>query len=175
MGSSSCRSPSTNSTRRSRCTRGSLRSRRASPTPTSCASRSSSVSWSVLRTGPRRLSPPSTSSDPGRECSLPPPSATRSPQTSRKPRSLSRRPLTRSMLAPPPPAPPWSPPAPPSRPPETSALAPPSAELALLPELVQSPEQGQHSDQDLSCPPGINQPPSHHLPLYIQTVCAVNM
>merc|ERR1712154_335799 len=109
------------------------------------------------------------------ECSLPPPSATRSPQTSRRPRSSSRRPSTRSMLAPPPQAPPWSPPAPPSRPPETSALAPPSAELALLPELVQSPEQGQHSDQDLSCPPGINQPPSHHLPLYIQTVCAVNM
>merc|ERR1712039_1034543 len=106
--------------------------------------------------------------DPERECSLPPPSATRSPQTSRKPRSLSRRPSTRSMLAPPPPAPP-------SRPPETSVLAPPSAELALLLELAQSPEQGQHSDQDLSCPPGINQPPSHPLPLYIQTVCAVNM
>merc|ERR1711868_132431 len=96
-------------------------------------------------------------------------------KTSRRPRSSSRRPSTRSMLAPPPQAPPWSPPAPPSRPPETSALAPPSAELALLPELVQSPEQGQHSDQDLSFPPGINQPPSHHLPLYIQTVCAVNM
>merc|ERR1712242_335703 len=147
-------SPLTNSTRRSRCTRGSLRSRRASLTPILCVSRSSSVSSSAPRTEPRRPSPPSTSSDPGRESSPPPPSATRSQQISRKLRSSSRRPSTKSTLAPPLPAPPWNPP-PTSRPPEISAQAPHSAELALLPGPDPSQEQGQHSDQD-PWSPGIN-------------------
>merc|ERR1711874_553129 len=88
------------------------------------------------------------------ECAENSPSATRSQQISRKLRSSSRRPSTRSTLAPPLPAPPWNPP-PTSRPPEISAQAPHSAELALLPGPDLSQEQGQHSDQD-PWSPGIN-------------------
>merc|ERR1712198_312460 len=65
--SSSFKSLLTNLTRRLKCTRDSLRSRKVSPTPTSCVSRSSRGNWNVLRTELKRLSQPSTSSDPERE------------------------------------------------------------------------------------------------------------
>merc|ERR1712198_472185 len=140
--SSSSNSIMTNLMRRLKCTRDSLRSRKVSPTPTSCVSRSSRGNWNVLRTELKRLSQPSTSSDPERESLqllLP---DQRNPPTSRKPKLLSRRPSTKSTLEAPPPlpshqAPPWTLP-PPFRLPETSVPPQPSAELVplALPELA---------------------------------------
>merc|ERR1712098_1045281 len=108
----------------------------------SCVSRSSRGNWNVLRTELRRLSQPSTSSDPGRESLLLLLPDQRNPLTSRRPKLLSRRPSTKSTLEVPPPlpshpAPPWTLP-PPFRLPETSVPPPPSAELVplALPELV---------------------------------------
>merc|ERR1712098_58255 len=142
--SSSFKNLLTNLTRRLRCTRDSLRSRRASQMPTSCVSRSSRESWSVLRTELRRPSQPSTSSDPERESLLLLLQDQRKPPTSRKPKLLSRRPSTKSTLVDHPhhqlplhPAPPTTPPLPPPfRLPETSVPHPHSAEPVPSPELA---------------------------------------
>jgi len=65
--SSSFKNPWIASTRRSRCTRDSWKSKKPSPTRTSCASRSSRENWRPQREGPPRPRAASTLSAPARE------------------------------------------------------------------------------------------------------------